>query len=94
MTENIEVELVVMNEEGLHARPAALLVQALQPLECQVYLSKSGEAEEVDGKSILGVMMLAAERGTKLTVRVQGKDARKALDSITEILKDEHREKT
>lgn len=88
MTDEIQVEVTVLNEEGLHARPAALLVQALQGLECQVYLSREGE--EVDAKSILGVMMLAAERGTKLTIRAAGQDAQKAVDSISRILKDEH----
>ena len=88
MTEELEVELIVKNEEGLHARPAAMLVQALQGLECQVYLSKEGE--EVDAKSILGVMMLAAERGTRLKVRASGTDARQAIRSISSILKDEH----
>lgn len=88
MTEDLQAELVVMNEEGLHARPAAMLVQALQGLECQVYLSKEGE--EVDAKSILGVMMLAAERGTKLSVRASGADAQQAIQAISSILKDEH----
>jgi len=88
MTEEIQVEVTVMNEEGLHARPAAMLVQALQGLECQVYLSKE-EGEEVDGKSILGVMMLAAERGSKLTVRAKGPDAREAVQCISRILKDQ-----
>jgi phosphocarrier protein len=53
-----------------------------------VYLSREGE--EVDAKSILGVMMLAAERGTKLTIRAAGQDAQKAVESISRILKDEH----
>jgi len=88
MTDEIQVALTVLNEEGLHARPAALLVQALQGLDCQVYLSK--DDEEVDAKSILGVMMLAAERGTKLHARASGPDAQKAIDSISAILKDEH----
>jgi phosphocarrier protein len=89
MSQEIQVEVVVFNEEGLHARPAALLVQALQPLECQVYLSKRGEGEEVDAKSILGVMMLAAERGTKLLVRASGPDAGKAVEAISSILRNE-----
>jgi phosphocarrier protein len=88
MKDEIRTQVVVKNEEGLHARPAAQLVQALRNLNCQVYLSvKAGE--EVDGKSILGVMMLAAEQGTCVKVRISGPDAAQALSEIIRIFKDE-----
>lgn len=84
--DELKVEFTVMNEEGLHARPASQLVQALANLECQVFLSKTEDGEEVDAKSILGVMMLAAERGTKMSVRARGKDSKAAVDAISRIL--------
>ncbi|MCA9431154.1 MAG: HPr family phosphocarrier protein [Candidatus Omnitrophica bacterium] len=82
----MKVDLTVMNEEGLHARPASQLVQALQGMECQVFLAKVDDGEEVDAKSILGVMMLAAERGTKMSVRAKGKDSQKAIEAVSRIL--------
>ncbi len=88
MSEEIRIQIVVGNEEGLHARPAAQLVQALRNLNCKVRLS-SNPAEEVDGKSILGVMMLGAERGARLTVRASGPDAQRAVEEIGRILEDQ-----
>ena len=84
--DEVKVDLTVMNEEGLHARPASQLVQALQGMECQVFLSKLDDGEEVDAKSILGVMMLAAERGTRMSVRAKGKDSQKAVEAVSHIL--------
>ncbi|MCG3198881.1 MAG: HPr family phosphocarrier protein [Candidatus Omnitrophica bacterium] len=88
MSEEIRIQIVVGNEEGLHARPAAQLVQALRNLNCKVRLSNN-PAEEVDGKSILGVMMLGAERGARLNVRASGPDAQRAVDEISRILEDQ-----
>jgi phosphocarrier protein len=85
MKEEIRAEILVSNEEGLHARPAALVVQALRNLNCEVFFSVQ-EGEEVNAKSILGVMMLAAEQGTKIRVRASGRDASQAMEEITRIL--------
>lgn len=87
MKDEIRTTMTVRNEEGLHARPAAQLVQAIRHLQCEVQLSRV-EGEEINGKSILGVMMLAAERGTQLGVRASGPDAQKAIEAIAEILGD------
>lgn len=81
----IRKEVIVENDEGLHARPAAMLVQSLRDLQCQVWLTNES-GERVDAKSILGVMMLAAERGARLEVHTIGTDAEKALEVIESIL--------
>ena len=70
-------EMVVCNKLGIHARPAALFVKTANRFECDVYVEKDGE--KVNGKSIMGLMMLAAGPGSKLTVHAQGVDAGKAV---------------
>ncbi len=69
---------------GLHARPAALLVQAVEGLDCEISIEKDGE--KVDGKSIMGVMMLAAECGSEIVVTSCGPDAQKAIEEIAGIV--------
>lgn len=76
--------ICIENEMGLHARPAALLVQAVEGLDCDIALEKDGE--KVNGKSIMGVMMLAAERGSEIIVSTRGPDAEKAMEEIARIV--------
>jgi len=64
--------VTVINEIGLHARPAAKLVQALARFSCDVVLERDGE--KVNAKSIIGVLTLAAGHGTEMTVHIQGPD--------------------
>lgn len=80
----LEQQATVKNKLGIHARPAALLVQAAAKFTSGITLEKDGLA--INGKSIMGVMMLAAEVGSVITVRVEGKDARDALDHIVEMI--------
>lgn len=80
----LEQQATVKNKLGIHARPAALLVQAAAKFTSGITLEKDGLA--INGKSIMGVMMLAAEVGSVITVRVEGKDARGALDHIVEMI--------
>jgi len=82
--EVVEKRIRIENEMGLHARPAALLVQAVGPLDCEISLEKDGE--KVNGKSIMGVMMLAAECGSEILVTTRGPDAKKAIEEITRIV--------
>ena len=77
-------ELTVLNSKGIHARPAAMFVKAASRFACEILVEKDGET--VNGKSIMGLMMLAAGPGCKLTVHVQGADARAALAEIEAIL--------
>lgn len=80
----LEQRATVKNKLGLHARPAALLVQAAAKFTSEITLEKDGLA--INGKSIMGVMMLAAEVDSVITVRVEGEDARPALDHIVEMI--------
>ena len=82
--ETCRATLQIVNKLGLHARAAVLLVQASQRYDAQVTVSKEGQA--VDGRSIMGVMMLAAEQGSQIDVETTGPEARAALEAITELV--------
>ncbi len=82
--ETCRATLEIVNKLGLHARAAVLLVQASARYDAQVTVSKDGQA--VDGRSIMGVMMLAAEQGSHIDVETSGPDARAALDAIAELV--------
>lgn len=75
----VEREIVVSNKLGLHARASAKLVQLVQGFQSSVWLVGAGH--EVNAKSIMGVMMLAAGLGTPLTLRADGPDELAALDA-------------
>ena len=76
----MERTLQVVNKLGLHARAAAKLVTLAQKFKSEIHVKKDGR--EVSGKSIMGVMMLAAAKGSRITFRAEGPDAEKALDAI------------
>ncbi|MDD4910582.1 MAG: HPr family phosphocarrier protein [Candidatus Omnitrophica bacterium] len=76
--------IVIKNKQGLHARPAALFVQAANKYDSSIKVKKGGE--EVNGKSIMGILMLAAEKGSRLEVTVEGEDADKALEELERLL--------
>ena len=75
-----------MNQDGLHARPAAKIVRLASTFNSEVELFKDGMA--VNGKSIMGVMMLAAECGSSLMVRADGADAKEAVDAICKLVEE------
>lgn len=77
----IERELTVTNQLGLHARASAKLVQLLSGYGCNVTLVAKGR--EVNAKSIMGVMLLAAGRGTRVMLRVEGSDEQACADAVT-----------
>ena len=79
----LERELTVSNRLGLHARATAKLVQELAPFRCSVTLQAKGR--EVNAKSIMGVMLLAAGQGTPITVRTDGVDEAAAMDAIASL---------
>ena len=79
----VVAEYTVLNKVGIHARPAAALVQALQPFDASVFLVKDGQ--RINAKSIMGVLMLAAGMGTVLTVEADGPDAEAAVAKIGEM---------
>jgi len=74
----------IRNRLGLHARAAALLVKTANGFNANVMIEKDGV--EVNGKSIMGILMLAASRGTKITLRVDGIDAGEALQAIGKLI--------
>ena len=81
----VKKELVVTNKLGIHARPAAMFVKTANLFECEVFVEKDGET--VNGKSIMGLMMLAAGPGCKIRVQADGEDAVRAVDEIEALLK-------
>ena len=76
---------VVNNRLGIHARPATLLVQAAAKFTADIFLSK-GETRRINGKSIMGVMMLAAEHGSEVLIEAEGEDAAQAVGSLAALL--------
>ncbi|MCX7847663.1 MAG: HPr family phosphocarrier protein [bacterium] len=77
-------DITVVNRLGLHARPSAMLVQLANQFKSDLYVSRDGE-DEVNAKSIMGVMMLAAARGTVLRFRAVGDDAKPLLDALEQL---------
>lgn len=75
----------IRNQLGLHARPAALLVERAKAFPCEIFLSK--DSLEVNAKSIMGVLMLAAECGSKVTLRAEGDRAEEAVEAIKLLIK-------
>jgi phosphocarrier protein len=77
-------EVVIANALGLHARAAARFVQAAARFESNIRVSRGGRA--VDGKSLMGVLLLAASKGTTLTMEADGADAVAALDALAALV--------
>ena len=80
----IRDEIVILNRLGLHARPAASLVQTVLPFESEVHLCVNGH--QVNAKSIMGLLTLAAAQGTKIEVICCGSDAQAALDAVRSLI--------
>jgi phosphocarrier protein HPr len=78
--QKVEKEITIVNRLGLHARPAAMFVRVATRYRCEIWVAKEGE--EINGKSIMGLMMLAAGQGSKLRIRAEGPDAAEALKEI------------
>lgn len=84
MTAVVEREVEIVNRLGLHARAAAKLVQTASAFRSRVLLLTDGE--EVDAKSILGLLLLAAAQGTRLRVRCEGPDEEEALAAVAALI--------
>lgn len=82
--ERLSREVVILNRYGLHARPAAMFVKTSNRFKSDVWVEKDGE--EVNGKSIMGLMMLAAGHGSKLKITAKGADAESFLQEIEELV--------
>lgn len=77
-------ELTILNRLGLHARPSAMFVKTASRFRCEIWVEKDGE--RVNGKSIMGLMMLAAGLGSKLLIVCEGADAEKALAELEAVI--------
>jgi phosphocarrier protein HPr len=77
-------EVEIVNKLGLHARASAKLTQLAGQHQCEVWLSRNGR--RVNAKSIMGVMMLAAPKGSRVMVETSGADEEEAMDSIVQLI--------
>ena len=84
--ERVEKSVKIQNELGLHARAATKLVQLAAKYPCDIAIGKDGH--EVNGKSIMGVLMLVASKGTTVTIRAKGEKAQDAVDAIAQLIAD------
>lgn len=84
MTEKLVKELEIQNVKGLHARAAAAFVKTLEPFDAVVEVERIGQC--VNGCSIMGLMMLAASKGTTITVSASGNQAEEALTALEELV--------
>ena|SRR5438067_2422406 len=82
--EKITKELTILNRLGMHARPSAMFVKVCNRHKADIWVEKDGE--QVNGKSIMGLMMLAAGQGSKLRVICEGSDAEKAVQEIEALI--------
>ena len=80
----IRRDIIIRNKTGLHARPAALFVQIANKFESDITIIKDGQ--EVNGKSIMGILMLAAEKGAKVIIVAEGPDSEKAVEELEKVL--------
>lgn len=79
-------EFEIVNKLGLHARASALFVKTASKFQSEVKLAR--ESVEVNGKSIMGIMMLAASKGTKIRLTVEGSDEAEAMQTIGALIED------
>ena len=84
MSDKIVKDLEIKNIKGLHARAAAAFVKTLEPFEAQIEVERIGQC--VNGCSIMGLMMLAASKGTTIKVSASGNQAQEALDALEKLL--------
>lgn len=80
----VEKLIAIKNKQGLHARPAALFVQIANKFNCEITVSKG--KQKVNGKSIMGIMMLEAGVGSKVTIAASGDDAEEAVKELENLL--------
>lgn len=80
----LEKGLIVKNKLGLHARPAALFVQIANKYDAEISVRKGKQL--VNGKSIMGIMMLAASRGSKISIIAKGSDAQEAIAELERLV--------
>jgi len=80
----VEKKVVIKNKSGLHARPASLFVQIANKYDCDITVRKG--RQKVNGKSIMGILMLAAEKGTVIVITAEGEGAKAAVHELEKLL--------
>src|SRR5436190_22241086 len=83
-SQKIEKEITVINRLGLHARLAAMFVRIASRYRTETWVEKEGE--QINGKSIMGLMMLAARQGSKMLIRCEGPDADRAMQELADLI--------
>lgn len=83
---NLAQTFTIKNKLGLHARAAALFVQLSNKFASEILVEKNGQ--EVNGKSIMGILILAATQGSKITVKADGQDAAAAIEALGKLIDD------
>ena len=83
----VKKKLIVKNKQGLHARPAALFVQIANKFDARIIVRR--DEERVNGKSIMGILMLGAEKGSEITIEAEGDDASLAILELEKIVNSE-----
>lgn len=83
----IKKTVVIKNKQGLHARPAAIFVQIANKFDSRITIRRG--KEEINGKSIMGILMLGAEKGSSITIEVDGDDAHLAIAELEKIVTSE-----
>jgi phosphocarrier protein HPr len=83
----VKKQLKVKNKSGLHARPAALFVQVANKFDSRITVKR--DSEEVNGKSIMGILMLGAEKDSMIIIEADGDDAQIAMDELEKIITNE-----
>ncbi|MDG2424810.1 MAG: HPr family phosphocarrier protein [Phycisphaerales bacterium] len=86
MTTNASAIVTIENRLGLHARPAMMFAETAMRFDSDITVQRSNQDSIVDGKSIMQLMMLAAVRGTELTLTANGPDAETALEELAELV--------
>lgn len=80
----LEKSFIIANKLGLHARPSAMLVKTASRFESEIFIEREGV--KVNGKSIMGIMMLAAAKGSMISVRVEGPDETEAMSALGDLI--------
>ena len=80
----VKRKVIVKNKQGLHARPAALFVQVANKFDSRIVVRK--DAEEVNGKSIMGILMLGVEANTPIIIEADGQDAESAVTELEKVI--------
>jgi phosphocarrier protein len=85
-----EKTVVISNRAGIHARPAAVLVQAVKDFKCSIHLEKGND--KINAKSIMGILTLAAVYGTEIKISAEGEDEEQAVETIVNLFESKFEE--